>query len=223
MDLSNYTQVVTPNSSIAVSNIQVTGTSTTVNTTNLLIQDNKVVLNRDAPNGILDASLIVNRGIDPNVAILWSESLGKWQQTRDGNLYVDIPTNTGELREDSTHLYFTSDRANTAIANYFPIIKVPFTYDSTSPSMISRVVPADATVSKVEVIITSRFNDSNSSVTVGTISNPVELVDSIDTKPSEVGVYTILPGIKYVSDTHMILTIDPGNSSTGSGILIIYY
>lgn len=55
MDLSNYTQIITPNSSIAVSNIQVSGTSTTVNTTDLLIEDNKVVLNSTATSPILDA------------------------------------------------------------------------------------------------------------------------------------------------------------------------
>lgn len=223
MDLSAYKQTLSANSSIVISNITVTGNTTTVNTVDLLIQDNKVILNSGAPYPLLNASLVVNRGNSVDTSIIWNENVGKWQQTRDGVTYVDIPTNTGELPEDPNNLYFTNDRANAAIASYLPVIKVPFTYSSASPAIISKIVPADSTVSKVEIIISTQFNSSNSSISVGTIANTTELVDITDTKPSEIGIYTTFPGITYVSDTHMVLTINPGNSNTGSGILIIYY
>lgn len=237
MDLSNFTQIVTPNSSIAVSNIQVSGTSTTVSTTDLLIEDNKVVLNSTAPSALLDASIIVNRGTDANVAIKWSESLGKWQQTRDGSTYVDIPFNTSELREDSSSLYFTNSRANAAIASYtgnlqgnlsyskitdLPIVKVSFAYNASSPRLIA-TIPANALVSKVEVYVITSFNDNNTTLTLGSITNTTELVDLTDTKLSTVGLYTTLPGMLYMSDTQIVLTVNSGTSNTGSGIIIIYY
>lgn len=253
MDLSDYKQTLSANSNIYVANITVTGTTTTVNTTDLLIEDNKVVLNSGSPYPLLDASLIVDRGSSSNTSIVWNEGLQKWQQTRDGNIFVDLPINTSELIEDPTNLYFTTDRANAAIANFtgnlnssnanlgntaianyivgnlsytniteLPIIKKSFNYNDASISLIG-IIPANSVVSRIEILISTAFNTGNATLSVGTIANPIELIDTTDSKPSLAGLYTIMPGTVYMSDTHVLLTINSQNSTTGKGMLTIYY
>jgi len=248
MDLSNYTQVVTPNSSISVSNIQVSGTNTAVNTSVLNVDNNAVILNSTVTGTpTQNASLIVNRGTSPDTSIMWNESLQKWQQTRDGSTYVDIPFDTSELREDSTKLYFTNSRVNAAIAAFtgningntvtannfvgnisynnitnLPFIRIPFNFNDSSPALVG-IIPANSVVSRVEVIISTAFSNSNATLSVGTITNTTELIDTVDTKPSMVGTYATVPGTIYMSETHVVLTINSATSNTGSGMLIIYY
>jgi len=254
MDLSTFLQTISANSNITIQGITVSGTETVVNTTDLLVENNKVVLNSTATGTpILNASLVVNRGSSANTSIVWNENLQKWQQTRDGSFFVDLPFDTSELRESSTNLYFTTARANSAMsaftgnlsagnaslgntvsANYLvgnvaynnltgvPILKVPFNYNDASPSLVG-IIPANAVVSKIEIIITTAFNNSSTFITLGTITHPVELVDTTDSNLNSVGIYTTLPGITYMSDTHVLLTLNSSSSTAGSGMLNIYY
>ena len=81
-------------------NLTVQGTTTTVNSEELTIADNFVVLNSNvtgtplpSPDG--DGGVIINRGTSPNVAIQWSETTGKWQLTNDGTNYYNISTQVG--------------------------------------------------------------------------------------------------------------------------------
>lgn len=110
------TSDVTFNDVTVSGDLNVLGTLTTVNTADLTINDNKITLNAGetgTPN--LDASLIVERGTSADVSLKWNESLDRWQQTRDGTNYVDIPVSTSELSE-GTNQYFTNSRARSAIS-----------------------------------------------------------------------------------------------------------
>ena len=42
-----------------------------------------------------NASIVIERGSDPNVEIRWNETGDAWQFTNDGTTYFDIPTSTG--------------------------------------------------------------------------------------------------------------------------------
>ena len=97
--------------------LNVTGTYNTVNQSTLNITAHEIVLN-DGTTGTpsFNASLVVDRGSSTNTSIRWNEIGSKWQQTRDGSTYVDIPVNTTELTE-GTNLYYTDARANTAFDN----------------------------------------------------------------------------------------------------------
>jgi hypothetical protein len=67
---------VTVDDNLIVSgNLTVNGTSTTVNATNTTIEDPLIVLNRNAGSiGDRDIGLVLDRGINTNVAMLWDES-----------------------------------------------------------------------------------------------------------------------------------------------------
>ena len=64
-------------------NLTITGTTTSVNTTNLNIADNFMVVNSDYPNQAPteDAGIEVERGSYTNAFLKWNESSNRWQQT----------------------------------------------------------------------------------------------------------------------------------------------
>jgi hypothetical protein len=101
-------------------------------------------------------------------------------------------------------------------------VKVPFNFDTVSPRNIA-VVPGNAVVSEVNIVINIPFNDPTATVEVGTVANLTQLVTANDVTTNIAGTYVTMPGTIYLSDTHIILTINPGSSSTGNGMLIINF
>jgi hypothetical protein len=78
-------------------NLSVTGSTTTINTTNLLVADNIIDLNSTVTSGTptLDAGIRVLRGDSSAVQLKWSESSKNWQLTTDGATYANIVTTSG--------------------------------------------------------------------------------------------------------------------------------
>jgi len=76
-------------------NLIVGGNSTSVNKTDMSITDNIINLNSgETGSGVtlLYSGINVDRGLAPNVAIVWNEPLGVWTLTNDGTNYVSIAT-----------------------------------------------------------------------------------------------------------------------------------
>ncbi len=72
-------------------NLDVTGSINSVNTTEVNILDNKVVLNSNVTGTpSADAGLKVERGDSPDVEVLWNETSDQWQLTNDGTNYHEI-------------------------------------------------------------------------------------------------------------------------------------
>lgn len=71
-------------------NLVVSGTTTTLNTQELLVEDNIITLNsglpaEQAPSA--NAGIEVNRGSSTNTAIRWNETSDAWEFTNDGTTY----------------------------------------------------------------------------------------------------------------------------------------
>ena len=84
---------VTFNDLIVSGNLTVSGTTTTVNTNEILLEDNIITLN----SGITgepstDGGIEIERGTSTNVKLIWNETTDKWQTTNDGTNYYDIIT-----------------------------------------------------------------------------------------------------------------------------------
>ena len=76
-------------------NLTVSGTTTTINTETLTLQDNIIVLNSNsAATPTEDAGLEVERGNSTNVVLKWDEGDNRWQFTNDGSTYYNIPIST---------------------------------------------------------------------------------------------------------------------------------
>ncbi len=78
-------------------NLLVSGTTTTVNSEDLLVADNQIVLNSNVTGTpSLDAFFKVKRGTSSDAAIRWNESTDKWELTADGTTYNQIVTAGGD-------------------------------------------------------------------------------------------------------------------------------
>jgi hypothetical protein len=72
-------------------NLNVIGTVNSVNTTQINIEDNKVNLNSNFTGSpTTDAGIVVERGTEADVEILWNETSDKWTLTNNGSDYHAI-------------------------------------------------------------------------------------------------------------------------------------
>jgi hypothetical protein len=82
-------------------NLQVSGNSQTIVSTNSAITDNKITLNlglsNSSPPNAAGAAIEVDRGTGANVQLRWNETVQNWQVTRDGTIYANIASTTGTL------------------------------------------------------------------------------------------------------------------------------
>lgn len=128
---------------ILTGNLTVQGTTTTVDTEQLLVADNIITLNSDVTGTPTEnAGIEVERGTSNNVGIRWNETTDTWQFSNDGVTYTNIGSasvftgNTDGVAEGSTNLYFTDERAQDAIANIMiGGNNITFTYDDANNIM----------------------------------------------------------------------------------------
>jgi hypothetical protein len=81
LDLNGTTALTATASGITIPNLTVTGTTTSVNSTNLEVGDNQIILNSDVGSGVApseDAGIVINRGSSADVAFLWDEGEDYW-------------------------------------------------------------------------------------------------------------------------------------------------
>jgi hypothetical protein len=94
-------QAVGTSASVTFANLTVTGdltvsgTTTSINTETLTVDDNIIVLNNNATGApSQNAGIEIERGSSTNVALRWNEASDKWELTADGSTYADIATET---------------------------------------------------------------------------------------------------------------------------------
>ena len=71
--------------------LTVSGTTTSINSTVLDVNDNKITLNSDhtaAPTQ--DAGIVINRGTATDVELRWNETSDKWEFTEDGSTFYQL-------------------------------------------------------------------------------------------------------------------------------------
>lgn len=79
-------------------NLTVLGNETTVETTDMTITDNKIVLNNGEQGaGVTkgNAGIVVDRGSEPSTSLVWNEEWDKWTLTTDGITFANIAAFTG--------------------------------------------------------------------------------------------------------------------------------
>jgi hypothetical protein len=84
----------TVNGDLAVTgNLVVTGTKIEINTGNVTLHDNIIVLNADLPTNVTpteNSGIEINRGSSPNVGIIWNETTDSWTFSNDGTNYEQL-------------------------------------------------------------------------------------------------------------------------------------
>jgi len=98
-------------------NLTVNGTRTTVNTETLYLEDNIITLNYGTTGSATEnAGIQVDRGDDADVFVRWNETDNAWEFTNDGTAYNPIATDTDDLTEGLTNLYYTDTRFDNRLA-----------------------------------------------------------------------------------------------------------
>jgi hypothetical protein len=93
--LSLPADVTISNNLTVTGNLTVNGNVTSINTQDLLVEDNIVVLNSNVTGSpAINAGLEVERGTSDNVQLRWNETTDKWQLTNDGTIYLDIASSS---------------------------------------------------------------------------------------------------------------------------------
>jgi hypothetical protein len=94
--LSHSTLKYNPSTeTLKVTNLIVSGTSTTIDTETISLSDNIITLNSNATGAPTeDAGLEVERGDSANVSLVWDEGTDRWTFTNDGTTFYNIPIST---------------------------------------------------------------------------------------------------------------------------------
>ena len=114
--------VTISNNLTVTGDLTVSGNTTTINTANLFIEDNIILLNSgETSTPTLNAGIEVERGTSTNVDIRWNESTDKWQFTNNGSTYVDLGAGGATISETAPaspvagQVWFESDTAQTYV------------------------------------------------------------------------------------------------------------
>jgi len=100
--------------------------------------------------------------------------------------------------------------------------EVSFNYGDATPKNLV-LVPANTVVTGVSIIILTPFDDPASTLSVGDAGDVQRLLATTDNSTSVAGTYSTEPAYKYTMSTQLTLSISPGTSTVGSGIVIVYY
>ena len=105
------TSNVTFNDVNVTGNLTVSGTTTSINTETLTVDDNIIVLNNNATGApTQNAGIQVERGSSSNVELRWNETTDSWEITEDGTTYKNIAV--GQDVETTSSVTFASVNAD---------------------------------------------------------------------------------------------------------------
>jgi hypothetical protein len=84
-------------------NLNITGNTTVINSTTMHIADNTITLNAGiAGTYTQNSGLIISRGNNNDVSLVWNEADESWKLTKDGIYYYNLTTDNSSL--DATKL-----------------------------------------------------------------------------------------------------------------------
>lgn len=96
-----------------------------------------------------------------------------------------------------------------------------FDYGDASPKNLI-TIPADKIIQSVSIIIMTPFDDT-STLSIGDAGDVDRLMETTDNYTEEAGTYTVEPAYKYGINTQLTLSITPGASTAGHGLVVITY
>jgi hypothetical protein len=97
-----------------------------------------------------------------------------------------------------------------------------FNYGDATPKDLM-IITADKIIEEVSIILMTDFDDPTSTLSIGDAGDPDRLLETTDNTTQVTGTYLVRPGYKYALNTQLILTIVPGVSTQGDGLVVITY
>lgn len=99
-------------------------------------------------------------------------------------------------------------------------VEVPFAFNTASPLAIRSMV-AGETVINAEIQIITTFDDGAAALDLGTVATPGLIIPAANNIPGTVGVYRNDVNFPFAAPANVRLTITPGTSTQGSGIVVM--
>ena len=96
---------------IVVRNFTVSGTTTTINTETINLEDNIILLNSGTSGVLKTQDCKLTEVLSADVLLQFNETTDKWQFTNDGSTYYTIAS-SDELAEVPSNLYYNQARAD---------------------------------------------------------------------------------------------------------------
>jgi hypothetical protein len=166
-------------------NLNVSGNVSYINSQQLQIGDNIIVLNADIPQASSpseNAGIEVDRGTSANTLLIWNESRDRWTFTNDGSSYSDIGSAAAESYANSAYL-----KANGAVQQAFVTITANGTSvvaDSNNDTLtITSVIANGIFVTANAATDTIDIGLLNSGVTAGAYGNSISIPNyAVDAK-----------------------------------------
>ena len=170
--------------------LTVNGTTTTLNTENLLVEDNVVTLNANTTGSpTANAGIEVERGTSNNVALRWNETSDSWEVTEDGTIYKNIAV--GQDVETSSSVQFAAVTA--------PLI---------GNASTATTLASSRAISLAGDVSGSVSFDGSQDVTIATTVQPNSVALGTDTTGNYVA--------DVVAGTAITITHTPGEGSSAS-------
>lgn len=111
----------------------------------------------------------------------------------------------------------------TSSTNVILVNSADLAFGTTSPLDIGEAVPADSRILSVEVFVTTAFNGSAPTLSIGTAADPDQLATTAQITLGTAGRYEVLPTVVYASETQIIGTYVADSSTEGAAQIVIRY
>ena len=174
-----FAQVDATGDLVVGGNLTVNGTTTTLNTETLEIEDNIVVFNSNVTGSpTTNAGIEVERGTSDNVSMRWNESTDRWDFTNDGTTYQNVLL-LSDIGQDSLNDTVITSPLNhqsltyngtSWVNEYAPLVTYARNAEANALSVGEVVYLFGATGDRASVKRASNTSDTTSSKTVGVVS-----------------------------------------------------
>lgn len=175
----SFSRLQTSGDVVVGGDLTVNGTTTTLNTETLSIEDNIVVLNSNVTGSpTTNAGVEVERGTSNNVVMRWNESADRWDFTNDGSTYNNVLL-LSDIGQDSlndtvittplTHQSITYNGTNW-VNEFASTITYARNVEANALSVGEVVYLFGATGDRASVKRASNSSEATSSKTVGVVS-----------------------------------------------------
>lgn len=101
-------------------------------------------------------------------------------------------------------------------------VSASFDYGDATPKPLF-TIPADKVIYSVTISMLVAFDDAAATLSVGYSGQPQALLATTDVAPNTLGGYETRPNVTLGSDTELTLSISPGTSTVGSGLVTVLY
>ncbi len=155
-----------------------------------------------------------------------SGQLTSLDQLVNGQIYFTdpVPTRTNLLpvQTDLSGYALVTDGTDVSFKALGPL-EYTFNYGDATPRLLF-TVPANRVVTLVQVFITTAFDGTSASISVGDTSDYGSLLSTTDSYVGAESNWSANPGVFFSTDTQVYLSITAGSGATqGAGLLLITF